>query len=602
MSTDRIQEVALSQDDLTQIVGLASRSEGAGRGLFGNLFKKIKEAVKKAVSIVVGAIKKVVHVIVETAEEIIDFVVDTAEKVVAFVEGVVEKVVDAIKKFVEFLQFLFDWDDILATQRYLVRVINSGFDFATQAAAAAKPRVSAFVDDLQDSVEDGMNSLVTALGGKPSAVKEGGVELPEAFEWLLSKLLGGSKPEDDNISPNSGTNASGDSALGNFLTHFFEAFEDAIGAGLRVSEGLIESIKALLANPRQPELALIALIEAFRDAIIQSLEAVENVALGLLDVIEEGVKLLKNLLNAEIEIPFISNLFERIGAGKLTILNLSSLLLAIPVTVMSKLATGTNLFANLALPFDRSTRAQARLAAAPLTGDEAPAPSKTELRLDLAWTIIGTCADGVGHLVNSLLDVRNKPKPGAKLSFSFPKMEKSWTSGRLEFVSWLCSFVSWSVSYPAQFEPANKEERRELILWSVRGGALAVDGLTLVGSSKRMRRSNGTTVVLWFLYSLVDMVLFSLYLAAVEEDNDRIRRSDISSEVFSWLPSFTCIYRAITLPEPAASIAHFGHSLGVNLLAFGVSVSTGGLVIDELVKALRKAREDAHVVAALAAG
>ncbi|MCG8350765.1 MAG: LamG domain-containing protein, partial [Chloroflexales bacterium] len=130
----RIREEEISHEEFTRLLSQAAQSHETAKGRFASrrgLFARIKEAVKKAVSVVVGFVKDVIHVIVKTAEDIIDFVVDTAEKVGAFVEAVVEKVVTAIKKFVEFLQFLFDWGDILETQRYLVRAINSGFDSAT---------------------------------------------------------------------------------------------------------------------------------------------------------------------------------------------------------------------------------------------------------------------------------------------------------------------------------------------------------------------------------------------------------------------------------------------------------------------------------------
>jgi hypothetical protein len=67
--------------------------------------RRIKDAIKKAKSVVIGAVKGVVHFVVKTAEEVIDFVVDTAEKVAEFVEAVVEKVVKASKNSSSFSSF-----------------------------------------------------------------------------------------------------------------------------------------------------------------------------------------------------------------------------------------------------------------------------------------------------------------------------------------------------------------------------------------------------------------------------------------------------------------------------------------------------------------
>ncbi|MEO0868580.1 MAG: LamG domain-containing protein, partial [Cyanobacteria bacterium J06642_11] len=292
----------------------------------GRGFKKLKKTLKKATSVVIGKVKDAVHVVVkfveDKVEKVVDFVVDTVETVAEFVEGVIETVVESIKQFIEFLQFLFDWGDILDTQRYLKRAINTSLDSAKQLAKDAKPHVKAFVDDLQDGVEDGMNRLVETLGGKPSEVEESGFQMPEALEWFLDKFLGGSNPLDSGATSGSGSD---DSPLASFVRQMLEAFEDAIGAGLRISEGMFDSIQALIKNPREPEAALIIIIEALRDAIIQSLDAVENVALGLLDVVGFAIDLFKDLLNAEIRIPFISDLLDFIGVGKLTVLNLATI-------------------------------------------------------------------------------------------------------------------------------------------------------------------------------------------------------------------------------------------------------------------------------------
>ncbi|MEM9008972.1 MAG: hypothetical protein AAGE59_36370, partial [Cyanobacteria bacterium P01_F01_bin.86] len=600
-----------------------------GRRL-GRAFKK---AIKKATSVVIGKIKDVVHVIVKTAEGVIDFVVDTVEKVADFVEGVVETVVKAVKQFIEFLQFLFDWGDILDTQRYLKRTINASLDSAKQLAEAAKPHVKSFVDDLQDGVEDGMNQLVKTLGGNPSEVEKSGFELPEALEWFLSKLLGGSKSSESDTTSNSGN---GDSPLESFVRQLLEAFEDVVGAGLRLSEGVLNSIHALIKNPRQPEAALIVIIEALRDAIIQSLDAVENVALGLLDVVAVAVDLFKNLLNAEIRIPFISDLLDFIGVGKLTVMNLATMVLAIPATVTAKLVTGQNLFANeIPVPLDLSNQREPSLAFASVTTessvlsastdtandsdsvDETDVPeSIKDLRKDLAFTIIVTLADTVNHLIAGFLDLFDVPgfdKPNSDREFSKideflgekAKKRPGLTQG-LEITSIVLSFISWSFSYPAQFERGagailgkdkDRQESAEIILeitlWSYRGVLLALDAVSVIITEERMRRVEKTLNIIWFILNVIDAILFSIYLGVLEEENHAIKRADISNEVFSALPNVVSFVRSLEIKEPiTATIVHLGH-VGTDIAAAAVTATTGGILIREANKALKEAKATA---------
>ncbi|MEM6453070.1 MAG: LamG domain-containing protein [Cyanobacteria bacterium P01_D01_bin.105] len=617
------------------IGNLATRSVSGrrtSRRIGKRIGRKFKNAIKKATSVVIGTVKNVVHVLVKTAEGIIDFVVDTAEKVADFVEAVVDKVVKGIKEFIEFLQFLFNWDDILDTQRYLKRAINTSLESAKQLAEDAKPHVTSFVDDLQKDVEDGMNQLVKALGGQPSEVKESGFEIPEALVWFLSKFIKGitqspfevilklfreAKQSDSETTSNA---ENGDSPLASFVSQLLEAFEDAIGAGLRLSEGAFESIQTLIANPREPEAALIVIIEAFRDAVIQSLDAVENVALSLLDLVRIAIDLFKDFLNAEIRIPLISALLDHIGVGKLTVLNLATIVLAIPVTVTTKLVTGENLFTDSTpVPLDLANQRETALASANVTtasaalvdsidavNDIASLDGFTELgslddlRRDLTFTIIGTLADTVNHFIAGILDALDIPgfDPDGDNSDLSSLDQNLGALGQknvgpvqaLELTSIVLNLMSWCFSKP---EPGadSKEKRREISLWGYRGVTLTLDSLITVFRRNRMRREEKAFNVIWALLNTIDISLYSLYLAAVTETNDAVRRADMSNELFSALPNITCFVRSITdkVDPVTATGIHLGH-VSTNGIAAKATAITGGVLIREANKALNEAK------------
>ncbi|MEL6161942.1 MAG: LamG domain-containing protein [Cyanobacteria bacterium J06627_32] len=603
------------EDSSLDTGNLATRSV-LSRGIGKRIGRRFRNAIKKATSVVIGTVKNVVHVLVKTVEGIVDFVVDTAEKVADFVEAVVEKVVKGIKEFIEFLQFLFNWDDILDTQRYLKKTINASLDSAKQLAEDAKAHVTSFVDDLQDDVEDGMNRLVKKLGGTPSEVEESGFELPEALEWFLSRFLGGSNPSGSETTPNA---ENGDSPLASFVRQLLEAFEDAIGAGLRLSEGMFESIQTLIANPREPEAALIVIIEAFRDAIIQSLDAVENVALGLLDVVKVAIDLFKDFLNAEIRIPFISDLLDLIGVGKLTVLNLATIALAIPVTVTAKLVTGQNLFTDSTpVPLDLANQRGATRAFANVTTASADLSDGTDasndfasrnlidepdnlrdLRKDLTFTIIVTLADSVNHIIAGIVDLFDVPGFG-KSGRKFTRVDTALgNAGKkivgplqaLEFTSIVLSLMSWSFSKPKPGE-VTKEKRRERILWSYRGVILVLDAISLLRSQElqRMRRVEKEFNITWALLSAIDVILYSIYLEAVTEGNDAIRRADISNEFFSALPNLTCFVRSLDISEPiTATVVHALH-VGTDAAAAIATLATGSIKIREANKALNAAK------------
>ncbi len=618
-----IEEATVSEDDFARLLSQATSSESApvetsGKGPqlpgatgFGSvrriggikrlrIRRRIRDAFKKAKSVVVGAVKGVVHFVVKTATEVIDFVVDTVEKVGEFIEAVVEKVVNGIKKFIEFLQFLFDWGDILDTQKYLVQSINEGFDYAAQQIDALKGPVTNFMNELQDTVEEGMNTLIETLGGEPSEARKSGFKLPEAAEWFFSKLMDGSKKEDAEPTPKM-TQPSGDSRLESFSFHFVTAMSDAVGAVLRGFEGLGETIAAVIANPMKPQLAVIVLVETLRDVVLQLLEAVENLTLAFLEAIAGAVEQLKKLLNAEIKIPFISKLFRLIGGGKLTILNLAGLLLAIPVTVLSKLIFGETPFKNvpsLDLSTDVSTQTNALLVAEPgaiaksaASTDQPEDPGARE-RSIRSWGITALTVDAANGLINMALDM---------VPESADDVLEATAGFGLEIVSLVLSGFSWLASFPSSpgfpggrpynvaahkvSKSENEQEYWERVMWGWRTAMYWLDVVMLMSNAidatkgrkfnlQRLKRADEMTIGFFFTFSIVDAGLASRYLATIPKADQP--GFEIANEVVSWLPNLCAPLR---LGGPESSIA-----LGaIDALAVAITTSLGmKLLSDDL--------------------
>lgn len=537
------------------------------------LGRKFKNVIKKATSVVIGKVKDIVHVIVKTAEGVIDFVVDTVEKVAEFVEAVVEKVVNGIKKFIEFLQFLFNWDDILKTQRFLVETINSAFESAGELVASAKPIVSDFIDDLRENLNDGADSLIRALGVDPEEVDQRSeAELPEAAEWFLNKLFGGSKSSKSKTTPDAVSTDSNETAGSSFqaaLRNLLDALKDAAGIGIEVFGGLIDVVEVLIDNPQRPELALASMIDTLRDVGIKVLDLGENVILAFLNLVVTAIQLFQDLLNAEIRIPFISDLFKLIGAGKLTILNVVTVLLAIPVTVVSKLIFGEVPFLKdappefpkqVVIPAQRSVVvAQANA----LEADQEPETAVTvdnDLTFDLEKTrrkvagfgSLALISDTINGIINTFLDVPPESSDDDGKGSAFFEITSLVLSG----FSWLSSFPASTLEpggYPYNIahskhnvsKSANEQEYWERVMWGWRTGVLGLDILHMLASfkfkdlaSQRLRRGNEITAGLATVFSAVDIGITGRYLATTKGEKNR--GILIASEIVPIMPSLFC--------------------------------------------------------------
>ncbi|HEX5692802.1 MAG TPA: FG-GAP-like repeat-containing protein, partial [Roseiflexaceae bacterium] len=197
---------SISTGDVAQLLKLADLQGGVlAQGLFddiGNFFKKATRVVVSAVSSVAHTLGNIAQnafnkikdafVIVgewfeETGRKVVAWVVDTAEKVATFVKGLIDKIGVALERFVQWLQFVFNWDDILATQRYLHSAIDQGLDYMQRQVTQAKAPVARSFDRQRDAVRQQLNALIDQLGGSGGSPQRE-ADVPEALEWLLSQL------------------------------------------------------------------------------------------------------------------------------------------------------------------------------------------------------------------------------------------------------------------------------------------------------------------------------------------------------------------------------------------------------------------------------
>jgi len=603
-------------DGITDIANdAADIANDIGDGIT-DIANDIGDAFKDATSVTIGFFEDAVNVLIEVGGKIVRFTLDTAKKVARFVEAVVEKVVESIKQFIEFLQFLFAWDDILATQRFLVRTINSAFDSAEHLVASAKEPVSAFVDDLQEGIEDGVNSLIRRLGVDPAETEsDSEFELPEAAEWFLDKLLGGSRKEDADLGSAATASASDENdrtPLQRAFDNLLEALRGIADVGVRIFDGLIETIETFVANPRRPELVLVEILATFRDVGIQLLDIGENVIHGILDLVVAAIDLLQDALNAEIRIPLISDLFELLGAGKLTILNLVSVLLAIPVTVVAKLMTGRAPFQNAApLEFpqqaviagQRSIAGQQSVVAqepqqAVIAGQQSLVAQEDAPQIDIVDTrqkifdfgVIALVADAFNGLFFTLLDAvpEDADDEGGNTRF-------------LEALTLLISGFSWLGSFPAStIEPGgypyniahpdhkvNKDDHPqeywERVLWAWRTGLLGFD-FVYMGVARfvddteklpqqRLRRANAGTAGFLTVAALVDIALAGRFLHEVDEKQGR----EIANEVLGRLPDVACGMRHIPTQGNAIALAAVVGSQIITNVTATVATTTIGV-------------------------
>ena len=357
---------------------------------------KVKEAFVHVADEAINQIKAVGKILVDGVVHVFEIVLDTVEKVVALVQGILQEIVDDIKKALEWLSFLFDWERIVEVQAALVNQMASTVDRVVAAGGLLdnfKSTVDGRLGTLKSDFNQGLQGLKSRLGsisaqgihdthGSDSGAASSSVQASAKHNWLQDKFLSST-----NASISDPPEGAAKRSVGIDLD--IPALEIPADLSGRISEvwtnlqeSLTEDVKSTVkaiaddfktnAGSSPSDIlttsleVMLDLLEGIGDIAIDVLTAIFDALIALLRGLIEA---LWNAARAEIKVPFLSELFTWATGEKLTTLNLFALIAAVPVVLIEKLL-GTELFEG-----QTSTRALTAAGAAAAAGLEIAAGS-----------------------------------------------------------------------------------------------------------------------------------------------------------------------------------------------------------------------------------
>lgn len=494
------------------------------------LFDQISQAVQNAASVVVAEVNKVVTIIVttvvETGQKILQWVIDTAEKVAAFAEAIFEKIGVAVNDVVDWLRYVFDWDDILQTRDYLRDSFIKSLDYIGQTLVkSAKEPVSRFFKDAKHTVTNGFDAAIEALGGtiddaaasqnSPSSImstiqSSEIYKLLETGEWMLSKIMS-SGQENLNFALG-GTNVGGsldpaDEVWDEKLRRFSdEILAKGLESVATIPQGVEEIITTLVKNPDRPLMAVAALLKIFRSMAIGLIDIGEDIVLGLLDLVTYLIEKIKGMLTADIRIPFISDLLEWMGKPALTLgfslLDAVTLILAVPVTAISKVVLHETPFKNA---------------------------SALALSVD-GWTITAGVSDLLGGFVSAPLD-------------GVPEDALGPQKNTLEIFSFIFAASSAFANWGPNIWGETDSEQHDTLFWTlfcIEAGFLVADLLSfrmgsISGQMFKLARFKRQAVWTMVTTSLLGLLHCGLLIASGADKTDVIAKvPEILSFMKAW--------------------------------------------------------------------
>ena len=306
--------------------------------------------------------------VIHTAEAEYDLAITDLENAVTAVAGFFKSVVDDIKKAIEWLSALFNFENILKNHAYIKNAITNPTDpdnpgildrLATWIQQQGGTDLAAALSGLSGTSSAAMGSTAQGAAGQTvqsqqngnndssTVYNTGGNNNASQCTWMHQKV-------DENTVGNPGGGGSA-GALGTPFdsTTITQALEDFLAAVTPILDndfkdlpGQIEqAVKSVADSFSDPKTllstALSDLMTAFQDLADDFVKFAQDIAPYILNLIAALLEQVVSWLTEPVSIPFVSDLYHALTGDPLSVLDLTCLLAAVPGTILLDVITGS---------------------------------------------------------------------------------------------------------------------------------------------------------------------------------------------------------------------------------------------------------------------
>lgn len=299
--------------------------------------KDIEHGVVDAANAVAGGIESAVAMTIQFADKAVSFVVSHVEQIGKVIGMVLEQIGAEIKKIVDFLASLFDWQEIVRIKDYVVGTINQTFTYVD----GLIPQMEQVINNSLNTAESDINGMINEARqyfGVKSDMGSGdsfGDEVIHKITWFISKILGSG-----NSLPSLGSQ-NNDGPLQKFVEKVMELAGDDIADTVEEFGSKLES---MITDPgNAPKELLGFLLDTLQRVVDSGIEALKYGVDAILEALADFFKDVVNTLNSPINIPFISDILKFVGIPPISFMDVIGFVIAIPMEIIEKIR-GTKFF------------------------------------------------------------------------------------------------------------------------------------------------------------------------------------------------------------------------------------------------------------------
>ncbi|KAL7948582.1 hypothetical protein V8C42DRAFT_363071 [Trichoderma barbatum] len=324
--------------------------EDTFKDLWYTVEDKFEDAIEWGVDFIEDAAGKVWKFIVKIGNEVYAFILDTVSIIVKAVVWVFKKLGVLMQELIDFLGFLFNWDDILATADSITAGFNAALDYGQQLLNTTEFTIDTWLEDLRTTIKAQLPTLQNhnygGISNAPRSLKEKApfemaaaattndydkdVKSDVAYNWATYYFTYGGGTTNvvfhDDSSPGS--------AEDNLLA-IWDDIQDELDIIVKLCGNVAKDFLDFFNSGDYDIKTLMTKVSGeLIDAIIDSLKTLGDI---LFKAMSLGINLIKTLSNKNMDIPVIGWLWKKIAGNRpLSLLGLVALLIAIPTTVIYK--------------------------------------------------------------------------------------------------------------------------------------------------------------------------------------------------------------------------------------------------------------------------
>ncbi|KAJ3533320.1 hypothetical protein NM208_g8041 [Fusarium decemcellulare] len=152
---------------------------------------EVADAVQHAVQIVKNTVTGVMHLVLKIADQVYHAALTTVDAIVGAVEWVFHAVETAIEDIIQFLEFLFEWDDIKRTKNFICNLTKQWVSGQIGTLSTAQAAFDKEISSLESSINQwaGVTDWSTSLGDVASQPVSAKASNPAAGQTSSSQMF-----------------------------------------------------------------------------------------------------------------------------------------------------------------------------------------------------------------------------------------------------------------------------------------------------------------------------------------------------------------------------------------------------------------------------